>query len=271
MSQPELIRYDIHGSDGPWLVFIHGLTCDRSDWAEQVSALADSYRCLSVDTRGHGESAGLPPPYNVATDATDLACLLDLLHVTDAILIGHSRGVRVATATALAAPHTTGGLVFVDGSQQGFGDPDAARKQIFDKIESAPSVEAFASDMFAAMFPAGTPGIARDAITERALRMRKAVFLEFIGDMVRWDAGQLEDALASLELPIGVVQGTTIDEQRVRRAMAEDEMTPYLEMIQENCPQAWFDSVPGVGHFVQLDAPHKVTDMIRRVAQRKAH
>jgi pimeloyl-ACP methyl ester carboxylesterase len=271
MNQPELIRYETHGEEGPWLVFIHGLTCDRTDWAPQIEALSDSYRCVAVDTRGHGESADLPPPYNVETDASDLARLLDLLHVTDAILIGHSRGVRVATATALLAPHTTGGLVFVDGSQQGFGDPDTARKQIFDRIESSPSVDAFTAEMFAAMFPAGTPAVGRTAIESRAVGMRKAAFLEFIGDMVRWDAGQFEDALANLEQPVGVVQGTTINENRERRSVTAGEVTPFLEMIQENCQEVVLNSVPDTGHFVQLDTPGAVTDMIRQIAQRKAH
>lgn len=271
MSASELIQHDIQGSNGPWLVFIHGLTCDRTDWSDQIAALRDSFCCLSVDTRGHGESADMPPPYNVETDATDLVRLLEHHGVTNAILVGHSRGVRVATAAAVMAPHTTGALVMVDGSQQGTGNPDAARKQIFDRIESSPSVDAFITEMFGAMFPDGTPARGREAIEKRAVNMRKAVFLELIGDMVRFDAGQFEDQLASLQQPVGVVQSTTINAQRERRSLQQDEMTPFLEMIEDTCAEAQLLSVPNMGHFVQLDAPDTVTDMIRTMAARIRH
>lgn len=266
MRGSELIHHTIVGHHGEWLVFIHGLTCDQSDWQPQVDALSNSYRCLLIDSRGHGKSSQMPPPYNIQTDAQDLARLLDHLGIVNAVLIGHSRGVRVGSATATLAPHTTGGLVFVDGSQQGRGNPDAERKRVFDMIEAAESVDVFLNEMFTAMFPIGTPAVRQQAITDRAASMPNARYLELMGDMVRWDASSMEDTFAGLNVPVGVIQGTTINEKRERRALQAGEMTPFMEMIRENIADAIFESVPDVGHFTNLDAPEPVIRMIQTIA-----
>ena len=63
---------------------------DMWDWT--VPALADRYRVLRYDTRGHGRSATPPGPYSIASLADDAAGLLDALGIEAAHFVGLSMG-----------------------------------------------------------------------------------------------------------------------------------------------------------------------------------
>src|SRR4051812_20463387 len=41
------------------IILVHGWTCDDTSWAEQVPALAKTFRVVTLDLPGHGRS-GLP-------------------------------------------------------------------------------------------------------------------------------------------------------------------------------------------------------------------
>ena len=53
------LDYDYRGQGKP-LLFIHGLTFDRSSWEPIIAQLADRFTCLAVDLPGHGGSDGPP-------------------------------------------------------------------------------------------------------------------------------------------------------------------------------------------------------------------
>src|SRR3989344_4500531 len=87
-------------SNGPTLVFIHGLSGSSSAWADYEQAFGADYKILSVDLRGHGMSCN-PDDYNayeVEKIADDVAALLDHLGITSFIPISHSFGTFVAVS-----------------------------------------------------------------------------------------------------------------------------------------------------------------------------
>ena len=49
--------YEEYG-EGPPIVFLHGATSDHRLWAEQATPLADDYRIITYDMRGHGRTGG---------------------------------------------------------------------------------------------------------------------------------------------------------------------------------------------------------------------
>ncbi|HEX5629797.1 MAG TPA: 3-oxoadipate enol-lactonase [Usitatibacteraceae bacterium] len=63
---------------------------DMWDWT--VPALADRYRVLRYDTRGHGRSSTPPGPWSIAALADDAAGLLDALGIEAAHFVGLSMG-----------------------------------------------------------------------------------------------------------------------------------------------------------------------------------
>ena len=72
------IHYDLAGpEEAPVVCFAHALAADSGMWAEQVpSLLAQGWRVLRVDMRGHGGSA--PPAPDVTLDelAGDIAAVM---------------------------------------------------------------------------------------------------------------------------------------------------------------------------------------------------
>jgi 3-oxoadipate enol-lactonase len=70
------MAYRIDGpADGPTVVLSNSLMSDISMWDTNVSALADRYRVVRYDTRGHGGTQVTPGEYSIALLAEDLVGL----------------------------------------------------------------------------------------------------------------------------------------------------------------------------------------------------
>jgi pimeloyl-ACP methyl ester carboxylesterase len=86
-------------ADGPPILFIHGWSQNHLCWARQYdSALADEFRLVAYDLRGHGMSdAPLEPGHY--TDgklwADDVAAIISELHLDRPVLVGWSYGAFV--------------------------------------------------------------------------------------------------------------------------------------------------------------------------------
>src|SRR5262245_29187977 len=50
------IHSSTRGKGKSTIVFVHGWTCDATSWAAQVSALSGTYRVITLDLPGHGQS-----------------------------------------------------------------------------------------------------------------------------------------------------------------------------------------------------------------------
>lgn len=128
LAVPEdAVRHDVTVSDGGRLhvvergrgrplVLVHGVTLQSAVWALQLQELADRYRVLVVDQRGHGRSMAGTGGYLFDRLAEDLIEVLGALGVRDGLLVGHSMGGMVAQTAALDHParlsrHVTGLLL----------------------------------------------------------------------------------------------------------------------------------------------------------------
>lgn len=85
----------------PSVVLLHGGSAHAHWWEHFAATVADRYRVLALDLRGHGDSQHPEPPaYRIEDYAGDLAALVDALQLDRINLIGHSLGGMVATAFA---------------------------------------------------------------------------------------------------------------------------------------------------------------------------
>ena len=74
------------------LVFTHGLALDHTIFEEQIAALADQFRILAWDLRGHGASQPRGKDFSLRLAAEDLRALLAEANLSYPVLIGHSLG-----------------------------------------------------------------------------------------------------------------------------------------------------------------------------------
>ncbi|WP_431031783.1 alpha/beta fold hydrolase [Streptomyces sp. P6-2-1] len=79
--------------DAKPIVFHHGWPLSADDWDTQMLFfLAQGYRVIAHDRRGHGRSSQSAGGHDMDTYAADVAALTDALDLHDAIHIGHSTG-----------------------------------------------------------------------------------------------------------------------------------------------------------------------------------
>ncbi len=102
-----MIHHEETGT-GEAVVLMHGGAVDLRMWDEQVPALAERYRVIRFDARGHGRSATPTAPFRQCDDVADL---LGRLGIERATLVGLSMGAGAATDTALEYPHLVSRLV----------------------------------------------------------------------------------------------------------------------------------------------------------------
>jgi pimeloyl-ACP methyl ester carboxylesterase len=83
-------------TDGPPILFIHGLSQNHLCWAKQYqSTLAEEFRLVAYDLRGHGMSqAPLEPGHysDAKLWADDVAAIIDQLGLDRPVLVGWSYG-----------------------------------------------------------------------------------------------------------------------------------------------------------------------------------
>lgn len=107
------------GTEGPWVVFLHGLFGQGRNWTSVAKGLADRARVLLVDLPNHGRS-----PWTTTFSYRDMAeQVADLLRTTGEgeayTVVGHSMGGKVAMTLALHEPDLVARLAVVDVSPVG--------------------------------------------------------------------------------------------------------------------------------------------------------
>ena len=89
----EIFYKDWGPKDAQPVVFHHGWPLSGDDWdAQMLFFLAQGYRVIAHDRRGHGRSAQVSDGHDMDHYAADVAALVRRLDLRDAIHIGHSTG-----------------------------------------------------------------------------------------------------------------------------------------------------------------------------------
>jgi len=234
------------------LVFVHGFACTHADWQPLAAHFGARHPVFTPDLRGHGATHARPEDCSIETYGSDIAALLEGKDLKDAVLIGHSMGCRVVLQAYLDAPERVAALALIDGSFQGSRPPVAAS-----------DYPGFARALFEGMFLA--PSELSRTIVERATRLPASVGAALFPRMARWDAENMERALAAVKVPLLAIQSTYFNAERKRVALKAGESSPWLDMVRRNAPQAQIEIIPGVGHFPQLEVPQEVVKYLERI------
>jgi len=131
---------------GPSVVLVHGFAADlNANWKVPgwIDLLAQSWRVIAMDCRGHGRSGKPydPKAYSIEARALDVIRLLDHLNLERTLLMGYSMGARISLEVVLGYP-TRIRAVVLGGIGLGLvGAEDARGREQIVKALLAPSIE----------------------------------------------------------------------------------------------------------------------------------
>lgn len=244
------LHYEIAGpADAPVLVLGGSLGSSLAMWDAQATALAERYRVVRYDLRGHGRSPVPPGPYTIADLGGDVVALLDRLGVERAHLGGLSLGGMIALWAGAHHPERVDRVVAcctaacLEPPEQWTDRAATVRARGTDAVADA-VVERWVTPGYAARYP------------ERVARLRDMVRATpdegYAGCSEAIAGMDLRAALADLVAPTLVV------------AAADDPATPpsYAEEIASLAADARVAVVDGAAHLAAVERPEAVTDLI---------
>jgi pimeloyl-ACP methyl ester carboxylesterase len=120
----------------PGLVFIHGGAAHAHWWSHVAPAFLPDHSAVAVDLTGHGDS-GHRDEYLLETWCEEVASVIAHAgFVTPPVLVGHSMGGFVTTATAALHPDVIGGAVIIDSPIIAV-DPEVNAARVSDQFSKA--------------------------------------------------------------------------------------------------------------------------------------
>ena len=144
------LHYRDWGGSGQPVALVHGLASNCRIWDLVAPILAEEFRVVALDQRGHGQSFKPNEGYDFATVVSDLDGFIDALELAHPIIVGHSWGGDVALEYDIAYPGKARGLCFVDGGTiEISGRPDwtleDAKREMAPPLWTGVTLEAFSA------------------------------------------------------------------------------------------------------------------------------
>ncbi len=244
-----LISYSTYGKGNTTLLFIHGWSCNRSFWREQIPTFEKKYRVIAMDLAGHGDSEKNRIVYSMESFAEDVAAVVKTAQAKNVILIGHSLSGAIILKAAEMYPDNIIGLIGID-TMQNF-DEEYTPEQAEELIKP------FKED-----FKKATDGFVR------------AMFLE--------DANpKLVDEIASTMSGASDKVGISAFEEMLKMSYVKNppkinvpvwclnaEIWPTKpEVNRKYLPDFNLRLISGVGHFLMLEAPDEFNKELEKIIQ----
>lgn len=103
----------IDAGSGPVVLLLHGFLREATIWNSVIQNLSNSYRCISLDMLGFGESSRLDIEYKIESQIAFIKKFMESLKIKNYFVIGHSLGGWVAASLELAASESILGLILI--------------------------------------------------------------------------------------------------------------------------------------------------------------
>ena len=252
------VRWGRRG-DGPPVVFCHGTPWSSALWAPIAHALTAEHTVYLWDMLGYGASSMADGDVSLAAQGRVLADLLDHWALAAPDVVAHDYGGAVALRAHLlhGAPYRS--LALVDVVALAPWGSDFFRLV----AEHASVFAALSAPLHEALVRAYVAGATHQPLRADDLDLLvgpwlsdagQAAFYRQIAQADQHYTDEIEPLYATLDLPVQVVWGTRDTWIPVDRA----------HRLAELVPGARLDLVEDAGHLVQLDAPARLTQILRR-------
>jgi 3-oxoadipate enol-lactonase len=243
------VSYTVSGAaDAPVVVLSNSLGASRGMWDPQVPALAERYRVVTYDTRGHGESPAPAGPYTLDDLTDDLVALLDEVGAERAHVAGLSLGGMTAMRLAAREPERVHRLALLCTSAKVDPQPFLDRAGAARSGGTAPLASAVVSRWLTPAYAAAHPDlVARlEAMIATADDEGYAACCEVVGHL------DLRDDLPTITAPTIVISGW------------EDPALPpeHQKLIADAIPEAELVTVSPGAHLANLEQALQVTGLL---------
>ena len=255
-----------HGPEqkGPAMVLAHATGFCGAVWEPFVAAFRDEFRVVVFDQRGHGDSEKPSGPYDWRNFVLDLAGLIDALALAPAVGIGHSKGGAAVAGVAAEFSGRIARAVLLDPvlvprvdsrpSSNALAEGARRRRMVWES--RAEMLESFASRP---PFSSWDPSVLRAYVLCGTFeRADGKVELKCPGEVEAaiYEGGARSASLEYLpriDVPTLLVSGaasSTLPLDLARQAAA-------------SIRNGRLHSLPGVGHFVPMEAPAATIELVR--------
>lgn len=259
------LYYELEGSGEP-LALVHGSWGDATSWRFVVPGLAERFRVLAYDRRGHSRSERPDSPGSVDEDGDDLAALLEALELAPAHVATNSWGGNIALRLATRRPDVLRSLSCHEPPLWSLLDGDAESQEVLQ--QGARSLE----EVGRRLGEGDHEGAARQFVEEVAFgpgawenelpAEMRAVFVQnaptYLDELQ--DPNQLDvdrDALARLELPVRLTEGSESPPVFLR----------VIDRLVELIPRVTRETIDGAAHVPQLSTPERFVEATTRAGQ----
>ena len=241
------IAYSVEGDGEVAVVLIHGWSCDRTYWREQIEPLMATYKVVSLDLAGHGTSGVERAEWTLASFGADVRAVVEALGLERVILVGHSMGAPVALEAVPLLAGKVLGVVAVDSLHDVGAKPDPQQWQgVIESYESDfnGTCNQFVHSMF---LDAADP----ELVESTALDMCSATPEIATELMRRFGAYDQAAALRAAAVPV--------------RAINSAAYPTNVEGNREHATDFDVRVMEGVGHFPMLVVPGELNRLLSEV------
>jgi esterase len=250
-------------SDGPPIVFLHGGSLNAHTFDVVCLALNGTYRCLSLDQRGHGDSEWPPDAdYRIESQVADVEAFREHLGLHGFILVGMSMGGLNAIGYAATHPDQLSGLVLIDIGPDVRAEGVAAITRFIDEAPERDSIDAFI-DQSLSFSPRRDRDLLRYSLSKN-LRQLPSGRWTWKWDLRRRTTVGDEEKLRRRKLLWESVERVTCPTLVVRGSESRVFLDEDAATLASRLPDARVVTVPRAGHTVQGDNPAGLLAELRR-------
>ncbi|MCA9499338.1 MAG: alpha/beta fold hydrolase [Nitrospira sp.] len=248
-----IVGYTDQGEGTP-LVFVHAFPLSKAMWQPQVDALTDTYRVITIDLPGHGESDIVLWNDTLDGYAKSIICLLDHLGIARAVFIGLSMGGYTVFSLYRHYPDRILGMVLADTRAQADSEEGKAGRQSMAEVAFKDGPSAIADIMLPKLL---APSTIKDhaEIVEQVRQMilqtsTAAIVIDLVAMAARPDS---TDLLSTITCPTLVIVGEN------------DVATPVSEShyMTNRITGSILVTIPGAGHLSNFEQPAAFNEALR--------
>jgi len=247
------IHYRWDGNDsGPVLMMAHAMGTSHRLWDWQVPALADRYRVLRYDWRGHGDTSAPPGPYTLQQFVDDAVGLMDALELEQVHWVGISTGGMIGQGIAIHHGQRLQSLTLCNttsASNTWYREWVKERQAVVREKGMDPVWDMTKRLWFTDDFVTAAN---KDYHAVREVFVRTPVPGYLGGTSAVADLAYRDD-LHRVQVPTRII------------AAGDDPATPveHSEAIHERIPQSTLDIIDGQRHFSNVEVPDAFNKILR--------